>query len=168
MKGFWRYLAMLTLVASLAACSTGANADYATAYSHNFNRSVAMLRAAHAIVVVQGTVTRIVLPNTVFFIPGKQQIRPEKVASMHAIMGVIGSYTHPNVVITGYWDDSLVNDQQARQVSLDYARVVASQLWNGGLPIASMQIYGAGNTAAVSVNRGDDRAQNQRVEIVVK
>ncbi len=109
----------------------------------------------------------------IFFNFDKAKVSGEELAKINRLADLLKKYPGLVVKITGY-ADSKGPAGYNRRLSLKRARAVAGLLKNAGIPERRFEIYGAGETNFIAINKypnGKDcpegRALNRRVEITV-
>lgn len=109
------------------------------------------------------------LPMDDFFQVPSQELRPEATIVMGQIARFVAEYYHrfpyQVVGVYGYTDDVFA-PQKRRQLSLQYAELVASYLWTEGVPEARTRIRGFGSRHPIaSYQEPQGSAYNRRIVI---
>ena len=130
---------------------------------------VSQLRSSGVQVVKWGEVLQIVLPTDRFFKPQTTQLRRHRVGTIERVASLVKSYIapyrHPRISVLGY-TDKVYSRSVRRGLSAQYARVIASYLWNNGVPQRWVHVVGHGASGAIASNRTSRAAAyNRRVVI---
>ncbi len=159
---------------SITACSkhyqpiNNQSAHVTTRSTITTNSLVQQVRNQGAVVVQQGARLQIVLSTDKLFQPLSLKIKPNQVYTLRLVSNLIQKYG-PNATIQVRGYTSNVQTPSGRKItSTQYAKNVASFLWNDGISKHSMKINGYGMTGQVASNRTPQgSAYNRRVEILV-
>lgn len=122
-------------------------------------------------VIKQGDVLKVILPVDEFFKLQTADVKPNKRKALIDVAYFIKSYTtrfrHPIILVNGY-SDKVFARKTRRQISRQYADVVAAYLWNNGINRNRIRVYGLGASAPIASNAYPAGTYfNRRIEIVV-
>ncbi len=176
---FKRFLLAALLIASalsLAACSKPKPLQIPTPNGGTYNplspyqKGLAKkVKRAGGRVMKLGDDLLIVLPTDRFFSPQTTQIKPSKLSTMKRVALLTKSYgkrfSRASIRVSGF-TDKVFDHKTRKAISLQYARVVSSYLWNANIPASRIFIKGYGARKSIASNRYPaGTAMNRRVEI---
>jgi len=127
------------------------------------------IRYAGIQVVRQGDLLRIIIPVDHFFKMPTTQIRSNKVHAIKDLARFVRSYAsiyaHPIIQVYGF-SDKVYARKTRRQISKEYATVIASYLWNAGISRSRLTVRGLGAQQPIATFRTPKgNAMNRRVEV---
>lgn len=125
---------------------------------------VQSIRKHHIRVIEIGEKVLIIMPLDHAFIPQSKELWRSYRLRFSLISELIQSYPNARVEVNGYSDEMNLAPAERKKDSLEYAQVVASYLWNAGIPLDHMTVQGFGSVHKVS-NERTHADGNRRVEI---
>lgn len=167
-------LAVLTL--GLSACSkpptiaTPINTHYRPISPYQENL-LSKIHASGIHVVRQGDGLRMIIPIDRFFIIPGTKLIPSKTDALKDVGLFVKSYAsiyaHPVIRVYGFTNRVYARKTRS-ELSRQYAKIVASYLWNAGISLSRLNIKGFGAKLPIATNRTPEgSALNRRVEIRV-
>lgn len=132
-----------------------------------FLDTVAWLHDNGVQVVVLGDTIRIIVPVDYFFYQDSADFIRRKAPVMWQIAGILNACGNAPVKITGHTDDIGTKAHKLRR-SYNYAFVIASYMWESGVPWSRMTVRGYADHEDVATFRTVSGSHfNRRVEIVM-
>ncbi len=133
---------------------------------------LAQMRSAGVQEIKQGDKVILVIPTDRFFQPQTTQLKHRRKKTMKAIAEFVKSYAsfyaRPRIYVYGY-TDTVFSRKTRRELSKQYAKVVAAYLWNSKIPVKWVSVKGFGDQYPIASNRYPaGSVYNRRVMIVIK
>ncbi|HLD16814.1 MAG TPA: OmpA family protein [Coxiellaceae bacterium] len=126
---------------------------------------LAELQSQGVLVVEKGDQLRLIIPTDTFFMAQSSEVKESKLPDLALIASVLKTYPHSHINVYGY-SDNIRSRTYGKNLSLEYAQVVAAYLWNAGVEVN--RIKGLGNQHRVASHATPQGgADNRRVEILV-
>jgi outer membrane protein OmpA-like peptidoglycan-associated protein len=105
------------------------------------------------------------LKNNILFDTDSSVLKPRALDSINQLADIIKKYPEDRLVVVGHTDDRGTTEYNER-LSLQRAQAVKLQMASRGVPAASMEAMGQGESQPAAPNTTDDgRAKNRRVEL---
>lgn len=107
------------------------------------------------------------LKNDLLFTTGSADLKPEAKTSLQQIAGILTQYPEDRITVVGY-TDSVGSNETNQALSERRARSVKLALVSGGVPAASVEAMGQGESNPIDSNdTAAGRAKNRRVEMII-
>lgn len=107
------------------------------------------------------------LKSDILFDSGKSAVKPVAVTNLKEIGNILKQYPENRIMVVGH-TDSTGSEDLNKQLSMQRADSVRTQLVNAGVPGAHIDTTGVGPTMPVADNKtATGRAQNRRVELQI-
>lgn len=122
-------------------------------------------------VVQQGSRLLVMLSTDAFFVPPTPELQQIRVPQLMHVAYFVYSYSllYPYAIVDvrGYTDQLLTPATQ-RFLSLQYAEVIQSYLWNAGIPMERIRAIGYSSAFPIASQRSvEGMGYNRRVEIQI-
>lgn len=164
----------IVVIAGITSCSHPIPTPQFSIYRplNAYQRSLLARMEAQGIrVIKQGDVLKVIIPTDEFFRLQTTQVEPNKKEALELagrfVKNYAGQYTHPKIIVDGY-TDKVFSPAIRRELSRQYAEVVAAYLWNAGIVRRRITVRGMGSAGPIATNRYPAGAAfNRRVEIIV-
>lgn len=119
-------------------------------------------------VVNNGSYLVVTLPQDILFATDSTAVRPDLQRDLRAVAGNLQSYPNSTIQIIGHTDNT-GSASYNQDLSERRARAVANVLLDAGVSGNRVAAFGRGEDQPVATNLNPDgRAQNRRVEIIIR
>lgn len=131
-----------------------------------------LIRSAGVQVIQQGSRLQMILPVDKFFRLQSTEIKSHQISTLKQIAAYLKDYlgnypVKPVIYVSGH-TDTVFNRKDRRQLSRQYAEVVAAYLWRQGFSHQQLRVKGAGATKDIANPKSSQGAGfNRRVVIQV-
>jgi outer membrane protein OmpA-like peptidoglycan-associated protein len=168
---FRRTILLLAIVISfsVSACKSSLDSIAYHPFTPYQKSLVKQLRKSGVQVIKQAEVLQLVIPTDAFFYPQTTQLRRRRIdmigVAASLVKSYIAYYKAPRMYVSGYTDGVFPRTTR-RVLSEMYAKVIAAQLWENGVPQKNMRVKGYGARYPIGDNQtAAGSAYNRRVVI---
>lgn len=114
-----------------------------------------------------GSTLTLIMQTDCFFQGTSTKLKPHRAYTLDLVAQLVKSYPNTPVTVSGH-TDIVPTSKRQKSKTFDYAQVIASYLWNHGVPMQHVRVVADGskyNVSKMSTSQG--AADNRRVELYI-